>query len=513
MLVHELKNAPEPASACEAFLDVSGCALLESGGAHGELSRHSFLTADPFLRLESKDGLLTWWDASQQRSERGDPFGALERELARWRLEAASDRSWRMDVAAADRERAGRTGARPHPPFRGGVLGYFAYDLLHHLERVPPPPFDDLRLPDLDLGFYDLVIAWDHAYDRTWIFSSGFPAPAGAARARRAEERLAWALGRLRGADRRPRTLCDELDDPGTAALALSSGAPSFRVPEVAPNLTSTFSPPGYLDAVARAREYILAGDVFQVNLSQRLSIPCDVAPYDLYRRIRSANPAPFSAFLAAREATVLSASPERFLRVAGDEVETRPIKGTTGRGYTPLHDLALQDDLGGSPKDRAENVMIVDLLRNDLSRVAVEGTVRVPQLCRVERHPTVHHLVSTVTARLRPGLTAIDVLRAAFPGGSITGAPKVRAMEIIHELEPTRRGVYCGSIGYIGFDGAADLSIAIRTLVLKDGIASFSVGGAVVADSDPFAEYRETLLKGAGLLRAWDAAADARAV
>nr|MBA2565201.1 anthranilate synthase component I family protein [Gemmatimonadota bacterium] len=202
----------------------------------------------------------------------------------------------------------------------------------------------------------------------------------------------------------------------------------------------------------------------------------------------------------------VLSASPERFLRLSGDHVETRPIKGTAGRGFTPRHDFALADDLHASDKDRAENVMIVDLLRNDLSRVAVDGSVRVPQLWKLERHPTVHHLVSTVTARLRPGLGPVDLLRATFPGGSITGAPKVRAMEIIHELEPTRRGVYCGSLGYIGLDGEADLSIAIRTIVLTQGRASFSVGGAVVAESDPAAEYRETLLKGAGLLRAWDA-------
>jgi para-aminobenzoate synthetase component 1 len=280
-------------------------------------------------------------------------------------------------------------------------------------------------------------------------------------------------------------------------------GAPTFSLAGP-PGLRSTFSAEGYRAAVARAREYILAGDVFEVNLSQRLSLPFAGPPADLYRRLRAANPAPFAAYVGGRAAAVLSASPERFVRVSGSTVETRPIKGTTARGYTPEHDFALGDDLHVSEKDRAENVMIVDLLRNDLSRVAVDRSVRVPGLWDVERHPTVHHLVSTVTARLRPGLGPVDVLRAAFPGGSITGAPKVRAMEIIHELEPVRRGVYCGSIGYIGFDGSADLSIAIRTVTLARGTAHFSVGGAVVADSDPESEYRETLLKAAGLLRAF---------
>jgi para-aminobenzoate synthetase component 1 len=538
MRVLELRDAPAPAVACERFLDLPRCALLESVGTPGDLCRYSFLAADPFRRLEAKGCRLTWSDSAGTRSEDGNPFEVLERELAVWSSEALAPALGSPAMAApamtapemAAPEMA--AGASRLPPFRGGVLGYFGYDLLHHLERIPAPRHDDLQLPDLNVGFYDWVVAWDHLQGRAWILSTGLPEAEGAARERRAAERLEFVLGRLSSGDGAGwgGTNEDGADIRGATAMGTPAarggrvaggdsttgegsppsvpgevgGPPTFVLKEVAPGLRSTFSRAGYLAAVERAREYILAGDIFQVNLSQRLSLPCAEPAFNLYRRLRSANPAPFAAFLAGREAAVLSVSPERFLRLSGDCVETRPIKGTTARGYTPLHDFALGDDLVASEKDRAENVMIVDLLRNDLSRVALDGSVRVPALWRVERHPTIHHLVSTVTARLRPGLTAIDLLRATFPGGSITGAPKVRAMEIIHELESTRRGVYCGSIGYIGFDGEADLSIAIRTVTLKDGVAHFSVGGAVVADSDPAAEYRETLLKAAGILRAW---------
>ena len=266
--------------------------------------------------------------------------------------------------------------------------------------------------------------------------------------------------------------------------------------------LRSTFTHRGYLNAVAKVREYIVAGDIFQANLSQRFQAPLREQPFDLYRRLRRRNPAPFAAYLAFDDVTVLSASPERFLRLDPDgQVETRPIKGTRPRGLGPMHDAALGRALAESVKDRAENVMIVDLLRNDLSRVCRPGSVRVPELFALEQHPTVHHLVSTVLGALEPGADAVDLVRAAFPGGSITGAPKVRAMEIIAELEPTRRGVYCGSIGYLSATGAMDTSIVIRTFVLRDGELYFQAGGGIVADSDPELEYRETLDKAAGLI------------
>jgi para-aminobenzoate synthetase component 1 len=265
----------------------------------------------------------------------------------------------------------------------------------------------------------------------------------------------------------------------------------------------SSFDRVGYERAVEQVRQYILAGDVFQVNISQRFELPVSRPPLELYRALRERHPAGFAALMETEEFAILSSSPERFVRTDGRRVETRPIKGTRPRGDTPAADRALAAELEASAKDRAENVMIVDLMRNDLYRVCRPGTVRVPELCVREAHPTVHHLVSTVEGELAPGADATALLRAAFPGGSVTGAPKVRAMEIIAELEPTRRGVYCGSIGYLSVTGAADFSIAIRTAVVKGGVAFVSAGGGVTADSDPAEEYGETLAKARGVLTA----------
>jgi para-aminobenzoate synthetase component I len=255
--------------------------------------------------------------------------------------------------------------------------------------------------------------------------------------------------------------------------------------------------------AVARVREYIAAGDVFQVNLSQRFEAALRIPPYELYSRLRRLNPAPFASYLNFPAVTIVSASPERFLRVQGDLVETRPIKGTRPRGKDAVEDRRLARELTGSLKDRAENVMIVDLERNDLGRVCRYGTVKVAELAVLEAFPTVFHLTSTIQGRLRPDRDSIDLLKAAFPGGSITGAPKVRAMEIIDELEPTRRSVYTGCLGYLSFDRCMDLSIVIRTLLIKGGRAYFQVGGGITYDSDPEAEYRETPDKARALIQA----------
>jgi para-aminobenzoate synthetase component 1 len=332
------------------------------------------------------------------------------------------------------------------------------------------------------------------------LLSTGVPAE-GAARRRRAEERLAWVKRQLAG----------PAQGPGGRALAahrMGAPAPSYPVHgfEAAEQigLRSSFTHRGYLDAVSRVRDYIIAGDIFQANLSQRLEVPLEEDPWHLYKRLREVNPAPFAAYLEFEDIAVASASPERFLLVdTAGRVETRPIKGTRPRGISPLHDAALSQALADSEKDRAENLMIVDLLRNDLSRVCEPGSVRVPELFALERFRTVHHLVSTVTGHLRPDCRATDLLAAAFPGGSITGAPKVRAMEIIAELEPSRRGIYCGSIGYLSLTGAMDTSIVIRTCVCAGGRVYFSVGGGIVADSDPEQEYRETLDKGRALVSA----------
>jgi para-aminobenzoate synthetase component 1 len=269
------------------------------------------------------------------------------------------------------------------------------------------------------------------------------------------------------------------------------------------PDVVSTFSRSAYLDAVERTREYIRSGDIYQANISHRMARPFVEHPFTLYASLARCNPAPFAAYFDIGPAVVVSASPERFVRLQGGHVETRPIKGTAPRGRSPDDDAALQAMLLKSEKDRAENVMIVDLLRNDLSKVCRWHTVRVAELCVLESYAGVHHLVSTVTGRLRPGLGPVDLLRAVFPGGSITGAPKIRAMEVIAELEPTRRNVYSGAIGYIGFDGTMDTNIAIRTFIVTRGTAFFPVGSGIVMDSDPSREYSETLAKAQALLAA----------
>jgi para-aminobenzoate synthetase component I len=287
--------------------------------------------------------------------------------------------------------------------------------------------------------------------------------------------------------------------------LAAAGPLPPPPDPRDPPDIASTFTRAGYEEAVRRVVDHILAGDVFQVNISQRLSAPLPPAltPFGLFRRLQRANPAPFCAYVASAGTVVACSSPERFLRLEGGEVETRPIKGTRPRGADPEEDDRLAAELAASEKDRAENVMIVDLLRNDLSRVCADGSVAVPQLCRVERFARVMHLVSSVTGTLRPGLGAVDLLEACFPGGSITGAPKIRAMQIIAELEPVRRGPYCGAVGHAGWDGSLDTGVVIRTLVVRDGRVTFGAGGGVVADSDPASEYEETMAKAGALIAA----------
>jgi para-aminobenzoate synthetase component I len=494
-LVEPLGQIDESHRICGRFLDLPFLLFLDSAtarpssGLHGDgrgdgqqLDQFSFLAADPLVVVRSK-GIRS------EVRHRG--------ETAWTRVEG--------DALTAARTYLPATPVDPVPglpPFQGGLAGYIGYDWGATLERLPAARYDDLSIPDLVLGLYDWVIVWDHRIGTAWLISTGLP-ETGAARERQARERMGMVRNRL------GRTT-DASFAPHSAASSLGSvpavEAPSYPVEGVDGardiGLRSTFTHRGYLDAVGRVREYIIAGDIFQANLSQRFQSRLTEPPFQLYRRLRRRNPAPFAAYLAFDDLAVLSASPERFLRLDDKRlVETRPIKGTRPRGLGPMHDAALGRALAESAKDRAENVMIVDLLRNDLSRVCRPGTVRVPELFALEQHPTVHHLVSTVVGQLAPGAAAMDLIRAAFPGGSITGAPKVRAMEIIAELEPTQRGVYCGSIGYISATGAMDTSIVIRTYIALRGQVYFQAGGGIVADSDVELEYRETLDKARGLM------------
>jgi para-aminobenzoate synthetase component 1 len=425
----------------------------------GRLGRYSFLGSDPFLVLRSRGDEVSLIRDGAEEKRKGNPFEIVGELLALYSLEG-----------------------HPGIPFTGGAVGYFSYDLCHFIERLPATAVDDLGLPECYLAFYDAIVVFDHWEGRTYLLTNGFPELDERKRKQRAEERLKEIRGLV----------------PDKPPIVEESPQISEDI-----RLKSNFSCEEYLKAVERAKEYILAGDIFQVNLSQRFEADLTIPPYELYRRLRRINPAPFASYLNFAGVSVVSASPERFLKLQGDWVETRPIKGTRPRGKSAEEDRALAQELLSSIKDRAENVMIVDLERNDLGRVCRYGTVRVVELAILETYPTVFHLTSTVRGRLCPDKTRIDLLKATFPGGSITGAPKVRAMEIIDELEPTRRSVYTGSIGYLSFSGEMDLNIVIRTFLVKEGKAYFQVGGGIVYDSEPEAEYEETLDKAKALFQA----------
>jgi len=401
-------------------------------------------------------------DARGRVQRRGNPF-ALLRALLREHVVASRDAP---------------------VPFTGGAVGYFSYELCHLIERLPRAARADLRFPDLHLAFYHSLLAYEHTTGQWYAVATPLPGEAEAAASRRLDELRRWL-------------------DRALEQAARTSAPPPARLEPARRRAQCNFSRDAYLHAVERARQYIFAGDIFEVNLSQRFETQTTLKPPELYRRLRSINPAPFAAYLDLGTRAMLGASPERFLQVKDGHVWTRPIKGTRRRTGQPAADARARCELLASAKDRAELTMIVDLERNDLGRVCRYGSVHVTEPIVLEEHPSVYHLVATVEGELHPRHDVVDLLRATFPGGSITGAPKIRSMEIIDELEPTRRSVYTGSCGYIGFDGRADLNIVIRTILMEGSRACFQVGGAIVADSDPEAEYQETLDKGRSLFAA----------
>ncbi len=423
--------------------------LLESD-CEGDEQTYSFAGADPFLFLEAKgEEVRIRREGTAEQSFLGDPIEVLGRLLDEFRTEPV-----------------------PGVPFVGGAVGYFGYECAGYMEKVPVPKEGGGAIPDLRLSFYDTVIVFDHKETRAFVVSTGFPEK-GEGRAWRAKERVHYFKEIMDG-------LPEEEEE-------------TFELGDLASNMTHE----EFIASVGRIKAYIEAGDVYQVNLSHRLSADFKGSPFGLYKRFREANPVPFGACLSYPDLAVVSNSPERFLSLKEGILESRPIKGTIRRDLKTVHDEALQKELLKSEKDGAEHVMIVDLVRNDLGRVCRYGSVSVKELKGLESYSNLHHLVSIVSGEINEGVTAIDCIRAAFPGGSITGAPKVRAMEIIHEVEPVPRSLYTGSIGYLGFDGSMDLNIAIRTAFISGGKVYFSVGGGIVADSDPEAEYDETLLKG----------------
>jgi len=445
------------------FAHLPGTVALLSGGEL-DSARYHILGVYPWLSLSGHRTRTVLTDGDQRIELDGDPFSALQRVLQHCQM---------PDSAAAR-------------PLSSGLLGYLAYDLKDCLEQLPTTSVDDLGLPLLHLVAPTLIVVHDRVSDATTLLAMRLQGDDESAALRESVARFKQALRAAKPAPREP-------------AL------------RAAGSCVSVFSRDEYCSAVEAIRRYIVEGDVYQVNMSQRFQGQIDAEPFDCFAKMYAANPAPFFAYINAGEHQIVSTSPERFIELRSGRVETRPIKGTRPRGKSPTEDAALRKELQESTKEDAELSMIVDLLRNDIGKVCRPGSVQVVEHKRLEAYQNVYHLVSIVKGELDPGVDAVELLRATFPGGSITGCPKIRAMEIIDELEPFRRHIYTGSIGYFGFDGAMDLSIAIRTATFTHGNVVFSVGGGIVFDSEPGSEYEETLHKGRTLLNALDAASATR--
>ena len=451
----------DPLAYFSAVAETPYAIWLDSADTRHPAGRYSFIMHDPFETLTLKN-------------PHDNPFAQLKTKLAQWQEDWAGLEAHWPDS----------------PPFKGGAAGLFGYDLVQSLEKLPPhlPPYavDDTRLPDMAIGYYDLVLSFDHQKHRCFVFSTGFPAHGAAERSNLARLKIENLKKTLHGLPKVP-----------ASHFPASGKMDGYINADIEASI--------FKSRVQKVIDYIHAGDIFQANLSHRFSghIASDDTPLTYYARLRHISPGPFAGYANFGNWVLASASPERFLECKHQRVETRPIKGTRPRSGDPKTDMALLEDLKTSQKDRAENVMIVDLLRNDLSRVCEDGSMKVSALCELETFETVHHLVSIISGQLRSGMSPPDLLEACFPGGSISGAPKIRAMEIIAELENNTRGPYTGALGYIGFDGAMDMNILIRTAVIRDKKITFQVGGGIVADSQPEAEYLETLDKARGLITA----------
>lgn len=442
----------------------------------------SLLGTDPFLtfravrsapRASGRDGAhVVVEDATGERAlATDDPFAVLRALLRAYALDPS-------DVS-------------PCPlPLVAGAVGYVGYECHRMLERMPDAPRPSFGMPDVAFGLHDWLLGHREGSKTAWISVVGRGETRGEARraAERTRDRVREAIDafeRRAHGDDEPRP---------------SSQCPPPRRLDAVHHLSRA----EYIDRIAAAKAHIEAGDAFEICLTRAVDVPFDGSPWALFRRLRARNPAPFAAYLELDEGAIVSSSPERFVRLDAERVvESRPIKGTRPRGATDEEDARLAEELRTSPKDRAENTMIVDLVRNDLGRICRYGTVDVPSLCAVERYETVHQLVSTVRGELEPGNDALDVVTACFPPGSMTGAPKIEAMRILDTLEPVERGVYSGGLGYVDFRGTMDLSVVIRTIVVRNGVARVQVGGAIVADSEADAEYEETVHKAAALLDA----------
>jgi len=430
------------------------------------------------LLLESVQGP---WDTSRYSLVCDNPTGVLKGKDGAFCFQGdGGERSFGGDLIAAMRGCMPKEAVAPGPFFSGGLVGFLSYDSARYFEKLPHMAEDDLHIDDVTLFAVDSYILFDHLKRQVLCCSR----PDSREPAARLAERVREAL------DRRP-------------LLGVLSGAVRFGA------FSSNFGDASFRRAVEEAKEYIFAGDIYQVNISQRLSAPIEGDPFSVYLALRSINPSPFSAYMDLGGLCIAGCSPERLVRLRGSSVQTRPIAGTYRRGTSVAEDEALRRRLLADAKEKAEHIMLVDLERNDIGRACRYGSVRVDELMVTESYSHVNHIVSNVKGALRPGLDQFDLLAACFPGGTITGCPKVRAMEVIEELEPVRRGIYTGSMGYFGYDGNMDLNIVIRSMLVKEGHAYVQAGAGIVADSVPEREYRETLRKAQALLEAAEMAGD----
>ena len=473
--VREIDDSSSPEQVFARIAHLPYAVWLDSASRDPETGRYTFVACQPFAVLRSFRGHAEWETATGVLPAMRPVMEELDAAMERWRIDEVG-----LPV-----------------PFCGGCAGFFGYELASEFEAIPRIDVRDHHLPDVELAFYDVVIGWDHDTDRCFVISTGRP-EAGESGQHRVRDRLNETLDWLTGGT--PVNLFAHSNESTLVIPTASDASTERRLPGLE-WLSSTMTAREYTTAVESVIDNIRRGEVYQVNLSQRFAAPCEAGALEVYSDLRRQSPAPFGALFRASGACILSSSPERFLRVNdARRIETRPIKGTRPRGADTDADRALATELLSSEKDRAENLMIVDLLRNDLSKICLPGSVRVPVLFQLQSWATVHHLVSIVMGQLQKGITAGEVIQATFPSGSVTGAPKIRAMEIIADLECVARGPYCGAIGYIAFDGQMDLSVAIRILMLSAGRATYHAGGGVVYDSDPEDEYYETLAKSRAL-------------
>jgi para-aminobenzoate synthetase component 1 len=467
-LLQEIATTQTPESLAARLAGTRGLVLLRSAGFDSPQARYSFVAANPFLTFRSFGSRCEVAHHAPRptcQEQFGNPWHLLDALMARYELLDEID--------------------LPFP--LGGCFGYWGYDLKNFTEpKLPRRAVNDLELPDCHVGFYASLVVFDHRLGKTCIVATGLGADGVRTETRAREQVEFWAA---------------YLSAPPQQL----SGSCRIEVAESSTNArpTSNLTREAFIAKVVRAQEYIRTGDIYQVNLSQRLAVPCAITGWELFTRLLTVSPAPFAAFFDCDDFQIASSSPEQFLRMSGPHIATRPIKGTRPRAADATRDAQLAHELQTSPKERAELVMITDLLRSDLGRFCEFGSVQVPELAQLERYAQVQHLVSAVEGRLRADVTHFAALASAFPGGSITGAPKFRAMQIIDELEPIARGPYCGCHGYLGFNRESQLSISIRTALHREATAYFHVGAGIVADSDPAAEYEETLAKARGFLAA----------